>query len=99
MWEIKYHPKSLSEAFRSARYYDRQRKGLGAEFFDELDRTVGELRTEPLRPRADEDGVRSWRLRRFPFRVYYVVDPDRIRALAVAHLRRRPGYWRARLDD
>jgi hypothetical protein len=99
MRQVKYHPKALAEAFHSARYYDRQRNGLGAEFFDELDRTVGELRSAPLRPRADEDGVRSWRLRRFLFRVYYVVDPNRIRALAVAHLRRRPGYWRTRLND
>lgn len=99
MREIKHHPKASAEAFLSARYYDRQRTGLGAEFFDELDHAVGQLRADPLRRSADEDAVRSWRLRRFPFRVYYVVDPGRIRVLAVAHLPRRPGYWRARLED
>ena len=34
MRKVKYHPKALAEAFRSANYYDRQRTGLGAEFFD-----------------------------------------------------------------
>lgn len=59
MQELKYHPKALAEALRSARYYDRQRNGLGAEFFEELDRTIGQLRADPLRPRTDQDGVRS----------------------------------------
>jgi mRNA-degrading endonuclease RelE of RelBE toxin-antitoxin system len=97
--EIKYHPKALAEAFRSARYYNRQEEGLGAEFFNAVDFCVGQLRQDPLRQKPDEDGVRSWRLRRFPFRVYYAVDPNRIRILAVAHLKRRPGYWRQRLEE
>jgi plasmid stabilization system protein ParE len=99
MWEIKYHPKASAETIRSARYYDRQRKGLGAEFFEELDRAVARLRSDPLRPKANADSVRSWRLLRFPFRIYYVVDPNRLRILAVAHLSRRPGYWRSRIKD
>lgn len=92
MRPVKHHPSALAEAFGSARYYDRQRKRLGAEFFDELDGAIGQLQSNPKRHAADKNGVRSWRLRRFPFGVYYIVDPDRIRVLAVANLRRRPGY-------
>jgi plasmid stabilization system protein ParE len=99
MPEVKYHPKALAELFRSARYYNRQRPGLGAEFFDELDAAVARLRADPTRAKADEVGVRSGRLRRFPFRIYYVCDTNRIRLLAIAHLRRQTGYWRARLED
>jgi mRNA-degrading endonuclease RelE of RelBE toxin-antitoxin system len=99
MREIKYHPKALAEAFKSARFYNRAQAGLGAEFFEQLDETVVCLRKDPMRPRADENGVRSWRLRRFPFRVYYAIDPGRIRILAVAHLKRRPGYWQERLKE
>ncbi len=99
MPEVKYHPKALAELFRSARYYNRQRPGLGAEFFDELDAALTRLCANPLRAKADADGIRSGRLRRFPFRVYYVCDTNRIRLLAVAHLRRQAGYWLARLED
>jgi len=99
MREVKYHPRALAELFRSACYYNRQRPGLGVEFFDELDAAVARLCADPARAKADNDGVRSGRLRRFPFRVYYVCDPNRIRLLAVAHLRRQTGYWRARLED
>ena len=42
-------------------------------------------------------GRRRWLLTRFPFAVVYrVAADDSIRVLAVAHHRRRPGYWQAR---
>ena len=39
---------------------------------------------------------RSYRrrvLRRFPYSIFYVVDPDVIIIVALAHHKRRPGYW------
>ena len=99
MREIRFHPKASDEAFQSARFYEQKRAGLGMEFFSELDRTASHIQTNPFRPPADKDQVRSWRLQRFPFRVYYVADPEIIRVLAVAHLRREPGYWRQRLNQ
>jgi hypothetical protein len=40
------------------------------------------------------------RLRRFPYILYYhVVDDSLALVLAVAHARRRPGYWRRRLTN
>jgi hypothetical protein len=32
-------------------------------------------------------------MRRFPYELYYAVEPDRLLVLAVPHQRRRPGYW------
>lgn len=36
-------------------------------------------------------------LRRFPFSVAYRVELQRMLIVAVAHARRRPGYWKPRL--
>ncbi len=36
-------------------------------------------------------------LDRFPFAVVFFEDGDRVTVVAVEALRRRPGYWRARL--
>ena len=41
--------------------------------------------------------IRKKVLRRFRFTLIYAVEPELIRIIAVAHERRRPGYWRARL--
>ena len=44
-----------------------------------------------------ELGVLRVRLRRFPYQVVFIELKKYIRVLAVAHERRRPGYWRERL--
>ncbi|GDX83016.1 hypothetical protein LBMAG42_48270 [Deltaproteobacteria bacterium] len=41
--------------------------------------------------------VRQWPLRRYPFCLFYVVLDARLVILAVAHVRRRPGYWQSRV--
>jgi hypothetical protein len=36
-------------------------------------------------------------MQRFPFSVVYLDDPELIAIIAVAHTKRRPGYWKGRL--
>jgi hypothetical protein len=33
---------------------------------------------------------------RFPYSIVYKQDPDKIVIVAIAHQRRRPGYWQRR---
>ena len=42
-------------------------------------------------------GTRRYLLRHFPFAVVYLVDPDVVTIVAVAHSKRKPGYWRKRV--
>jgi plasmid stabilization system protein ParE len=41
--------------------------------------------------------TRRFPLHRFPYKVIYRELPSSIQILAVAHVRRRPGYWKDRL--
>jgi hypothetical protein len=41
-------------------------------------------------------GLRRFPLKRFPFALLYRVDGERLRIIAVAHRRQRPGYWSRR---
>ena len=43
------------------------------------------------------EGIRRRRLSGFPYGLIYSVDKGDILVLAVAHLHRRPDYWRDRL--
>jgi len=36
---------------------------------------------------------------RFPFNLIYTIEPGRILIIAVAHQKRRPGYWAYRLHE
>jgi hypothetical protein len=43
--------------------------------------------------------IRRAPLERFPYRLIYAVGEDELFVLAIAHERRRPGYWGDRLAD
>ena len=49
----------------------------------------------PMWP-EDEDGIRHYILRHFPYTIFYEISGQQVTVLAVAHQRREPGYWRAR---
>lgn len=79
---------------REAFTWYRERNALIAdafrvEVFDAIDR-IGEA---PLGRTADAGGLRKRVLHRFPYSVIYEVHADTVTVLAVAHHRRRPGYW------
>jgi plasmid stabilization system protein ParE len=90
------------EYLQALRWYERQRDGLGVEFLDEVDATIRRVLEAPFSgatvPRLPADpSVRRLATRRFPYHVVYLIADEELRILAVAHDRRRPGFWNARL--
>ena len=85
----------------AARWYERNRAGLGLEFLTAVDAAAARIEENPrigsLTPGIDDDGIRRVSVRRFPYHVVYIELPDRLQVLAVAHDRRRPAYWVGRL--
>lgn len=43
--------------------------------------------------------IRSYPLKRFPYRIVYQLEADKLVVIAFAHTSRRPGYWSNRLAD
>jgi toxin ParE1/3/4 len=91
------------ESVESAAWYDRQQMGLGGEFLDEIERSFLRIAEQPHGfPRWSLDlgphDIRRYVLSRFPFVVIYRCRPDETVILAVAHSRRRPFYWRDRIN-
>ena len=89
----------LSEAVR---WYEKQRPGLGLELLAEVDDAItrspewhGAYQLVPYV--APKLGIRRILLVRFPFAVVFIELPEEWRVLAIAHQRRRPGYWIGRL--
>ena len=80
----------------AARFYQGQRFGLGEDFLDELDRAVAFAIDHPDAGTPLGDGCRWVLTRRFRYAVVYR-GLKGIEVMAVAHLRRRPGYWRRRI--
>jgi hypothetical protein len=61
-----------------------------------IDRVFGRIAATPL-ARAARLGKHAANVPRFPYVVFYaIVNNDTIRVLAVAHTKRKPGYWKKR---
>lgn len=90
-----------SEMAEAARWYETHRARLGAEFLDAVDTTVAQIAEAPrigsLVPEVSDETIRRRPVRHFPYHVVYMELPDRLQILAIAHDRRRPGYWSGRL--
>jgi plasmid stabilization system protein ParE len=67
-------------------------------FLDELNRAIERISQHPRQFSAYEFGARRIVLRRFPYLVVFRETASGIEIIAVVHGRRRPGYWRNRLE-
>ena len=85
------------EMLEASEYYERQASGLGIEFLAEVQRTVHGIVENPGAGPVVRQPLRRRLLLGFPFSILYRVDTHEIVIIAVMHLRRRPGYWAARL--
>jgi plasmid stabilization system protein ParE len=93
-----FHEDADSEMLEAALYYERRAPELGLAFLDEVERISKRIMVNPKAYQSVGDEVRQALLRRFPYNILYVIEPDdHIRIVAAAHQKRRPGYWRSRL--
>jgi len=97
MKPVKYHRLAESELVESALFYERRRGFLGDSFLDLVAETLTKIQDNPDLGKPGKFGTRSWKVRRFPFRLVYRNQPGRIWIVAVAHLSRKPNYWLERL--
>jgi plasmid stabilization system protein ParE len=99
---IRTEPEAEEELVEAARWYERQRRGLGLEFLVAIGAAVELIQRQPMGGTpvpGVKDDVPAQRmvLRRFPYAVVFLELETEIRILAFAHKRRRPAYWQQRL--
>lgn len=93
---VEFHPEAISEAIAARQWYEARSENAAKAFLAELDAGVGSIQTSPELYPAYLHGTRRYLMRRFPYLIIYRVVATAIQIIAVAHGRRRPGYWRSR---
>jgi plasmid stabilization system protein ParE len=83
----------------AVQWYDAQVPGLGSAFLLECLRILQLVGEYPDAWQQLSKSVRRCRLSRYPYAVVYARDGQDVIILAIAHLHRKPGYWRTRLTD
>ena len=97
MKPARFHPEAEAEFLDAVAYYEGQRPGLGAALRQEVEAAVGLIRRSPeMFAARPSDGLRRCPVRRFPYTVVYLEEDVEIWIAAVAHQKRRPGFWSGR---
>jgi len=90
-------PFALAELHDAAAFYAaRANVELGLAFITEFERTAKLVLENPTLGAIYRGKQRRYLFRRFPYSIIYQVTADELRVIAVAHQRRRPGYWSKR---
>lgn len=94
--KVSFYPEAAEEVEIARQWYAERSPLAARAFLAELDLAVERVREAPRRwPRY---GKGAWRyiLPRFPFSVIYRMKGEMIEVVAIAHHRRKPGYWKSR---
>jgi plasmid stabilization system protein ParE len=100
---VRLSPEAVDELVEAAAWYMAQRSGLEVEFLSEVERLLPLIETSPASfPRLLDLPadllIRRALLPRFPYSLIFIDLGAEVRVLAVAHGKRRPGYWLNRVD-
>ena len=90
------HPEAIAEARAAFQWYQSRSDDAANAFLAEIDLGVESIRTVPELYPPYLHGTRCYLPRRFPYLIVYRATSATVHIYAIAHSRRRPGYWKAR---
>lgn len=95
--DYRLHPLAWQEAEEADSWYLSRSYDVSVEFLSALYAAVEDISQAPQRWPKYLHGTRRFVMQRFPFSVVYLDDPKLVTIVAIAHSKRKPGYWKDRL--
>ena len=96
---VEFHPAAAREFAAAADFYEGALPGLGHRFRDSVGDTIALVLEHPDVGSIRRANMRHLIVSDFPFDLVYRVQGEVLQVLALAHHRRRPGYWQRRRRD
>ena len=94
--EVSFHPEAVRELKAAFVWYFHRNPIVAKSFQAESEHAVEMISEDPNRWPMLTSSERKYVFPRFPFNLIYRVSSDTVEVIAVAHQKRRPGYWRKR---
>jgi plasmid stabilization system protein ParE len=96
---IEFHPEARAELDSSAAWYADRSAVAVRGFLVAVDVAIRSVAADPGRFAKLDDRHRRCAVPRFPFQIVFRADEAKVVIVAIAHARRRPGYWQDRSMD
>lgn len=95
--EMIVRPEAEEDLAETFDWYESRQRGLGSEFARAVEAAFCSILRNPRQyPVVYREAHRA-PVRRFPYRVHFVIESQRIVVIAVTHARRDPEYWHGRM--
>jgi plasmid stabilization system protein ParE len=91
-----FHPEAIAELDASADWYAERSPIAVKNFLVAIDLAIETIESDPNRFPFIDSRHQSCSVMKFPFQVVFRRKADQLFIIAVAHAKRRPGYWRGR---
>lgn len=95
---LRYHHAAEAELDEALAFYSGVHASLVAALLRDVAAGERAIREQPQAWRRISGGLSVFWLRRFPYGLVYHLSAGDITVYAVAHMRRKPGYWRSRIS-
>jgi toxin ParE1/3/4 len=94
----RFHPEARIEVQSAAVWYRERSSEAARGFAEAVSEGIQSIRNHPEAwPTWRRPDVRRRVLRRYPYSIFYIVEDGVVVIVAIAHHKRRPGYWLGRL--
>ena len=99
MISARFHGEARLEFLDEIAYYEAIETGLGKRFLQSVEAAIALAVSLPFAGSPYKHGTRRVFTTKFPFSIVYRVGEDEIVIFAIAHFKRKPGYWKSRKRD
>jgi len=87
-WRVVIRPKAEADLREAQAWYNLRRPGLGDDLLDEVKRAIGFLAERPERRPIYYNGFRRLVTQRFPYKLFYRVEGNRVIVFRILHAQR-----------
>lgn len=95
--KVEFHEGAALEYEAAFEWYLQRSTLAASKFVAALNRAMDTIAEAPQRWPAGSSGTHRFLLQKFPFAIVYRELPAIIQVVAIAHTRRKPGYWKERV--
>jgi plasmid stabilization system protein ParE len=74
-------------------FYETEQPGLGSQFKEQIRHSLLRIQQYPQAWPPERKEIRRYIVHKFPYKILYSIQDDKIVVLAFAHLHRQPDYW------
>ena len=90
MAEVVFRPRAEADVLLQVEYYENKHIGLGGDFYICLQDAVSSIESSPLLSSIVHKNIRRKLIRRFPFAIYFIINPNKTYVLRVLNQSRNP---------